>query len=35
MIKLDLHVHNDTSVDWKKTLLTAAERRDFLEEQAR
>lgn len=35
MIKLDLHVHNDTSVDWKKTLLNAAERRDFLEEQAR
>lgn len=35
MIKLDLHVHNDTSVDWKNTLLTAAERRDFLEEQAR
>jgi type III restriction enzyme len=28
-------MHNDTSVDWKKTLLTAAERRDFLEEQAR
>ena len=35
MIKLDLHLHNDTSVDWRKTLLTAAERRDFLEEQAR
>jgi type III restriction enzyme len=35
MIKLDLHLHNDTSVDWKKTLLTAAERRDFLDEQAR
>jgi len=35
MIKLDLHVHNDTSVDWKKTLLTAAGRRDLLEEQAR
>jgi type III restriction enzyme len=35
MIKLDLHVHNDTSVDWKKTLLNAAERRDMLEEQAR
>ena len=35
MIKLDLHLHNDTAVDWKKTLLTAAERRDFLEEQAR
>ena len=35
MIKLDLHVFNDTSVDWKKTLLNAAERRDFLEEQAR
>lgn len=35
MIKLDLHVHNETSTDWKKTLLNAAERRDFLEEQAR
>jgi type III restriction enzyme len=35
MIKLDLHVHNDTSVDWKKTLLNAAERRDFLEAQGR
>ena len=35
MIKLDLHVYNETSTDWKKTLLNAAERRDFLEEQAR
>ncbi len=35
MIKLDLHVFNDTSVDWRKTLLNAAERRDLLEEQAR
>ena len=35
MIKLDLHLHNDTSIDWKKTLLCAAERRDFLEQQAR
>lgn len=35
MIKLDLHVHNDPSVDWKKTLLNAAERRDFLETRAR
>jgi type III restriction enzyme len=35
MIKLDLHMFNDTSVDWKKTLLNAAERRDLLEEQAR
>src|SRR5205085_5861358 len=35
MIKLDLHLHNDTSIDWKKTLLRAAERRDFLEQQAR
>lgn len=34
MIKLDLHAYNDTSVDWKKTLLTAAERRDLLEVQA-
>ena len=35
MIKLDLHLHNDTSIDWKKTLLRAAERRDFLEQEAR
>jgi type III restriction enzyme len=35
MIKLDLHLHNETSVDWRKTLLLAAERRDFLEQQAR
>ena len=35
MIKLDLHVHNETSTDWKKTLLNAAERRDFIEAQAR
>jgi type III restriction enzyme len=35
MIKLDLHVHNDTSVDWKKTLLRAAEQRDRLEQEAR
>ena len=35
MIKLDLHLHNDTSIDWKKTLLRAAERRDFLEQQSR
>ena len=24
MIKLDLHLHNETSTDWKKTLLNAA-----------
>ncbi len=35
MIKLDLHIHNNTSVDWKNTLLMAAEHRDMLEEQAR
>ena len=35
MIKLDLHLHNETSTDWKKTLLNAAKRRDELEEQAR
>jgi len=35
MIKLELHVHNETSTDWRKTLLNAAERRDLLEEQAR
>ena len=35
MIKLDLHVYNETSTDWKKTLLNAAERRDILETEAR
>jgi len=35
MIKLDLHVYNETSVDWKKTLLNAANHRDKLEVQAR
>ena len=35
MIKLDLHLHNETSTDWKKTLLNAAERRDQLEKEAR
>jgi type III restriction enzyme len=35
MIKLDLHVYNETSTDWKKTLLNAAERRDMLETEAR
>ncbi len=35
MIKLDLHVHNDLGVDWRKTLLQAAERRDSLEAHAR
>jgi type III restriction enzyme len=35
MIKLDLHVHNNLSADWKNTLLQAAEQRDMLEAQAR
>jgi len=35
MIKLDLHVHNNLSADWKNTLLKAVEQRDMLEAQAR
>ena len=35
MVKLDLHVFNESSTDWKKTLLRAAEQRDKLEEEAR
>ena len=35
MIKLDLHIHNSASVDWKHTLLASIEHRNGLEEQAR
>ena len=35
MIKLDLHLFNKASPDWKDTLLEARNRRDLLEEKAR
>ena len=35
MIKLDLHIHNSASVDWKDTLLKAVQRRQRLEDEAR
>lgn len=35
MIKLDLHIRNSDSVDWKNTLLSAVEHRDRLEQEAR
>ena len=35
MIKLDLHIRNSDSVDWKNTLLSAIEHRDRLEQEAR
>lgn len=35
MIKLDLHVVNKTSPDWKDTLLASVEWRNFLEEKAK
>ena len=35
MIKLDLHIRNSNSVDWKHTLLAAIEHRKRLEEDAR
>ena len=34
MIKLDLHIHNSASVDWKDTLLKAIHLRDKLEREA-
>ena len=34
MIKLDLHIHNSASVDWKDTLLKAVKLRDKLEREA-
>jgi len=35
MIKLDLHVINKTSPDWKDTLLASVEKRNLLEEKAK
>ncbi|MCD6568289.1 MAG: DEAD/DEAH box helicase family protein [Dehalococcoidia bacterium] len=35
MIKLDLHITNKASIDWKDTLLSSIERRDLLEQKAR
>ena len=35
MIKLDLHIRNSDSVDWKHTLLASIEHRQWLEEEAR
>lgn len=35
MIKLDLHVINKTSPDWKDTLLASIEKRNLLEEKAK
>ncbi len=35
MIKLDLHVINKASVDWKDTLLSSVERRNLLEQAAK
>ena len=35
MIKLDLHIHNSASIDWRDTLLASIEHRDRLEVEAR
>lgn len=35
MIKLDIHLTNKTSLDWKDTMLCAVEQRKFLEKKAR
>lgn len=35
MIKLDLHVNGKLSLDWKDTMLTSVEKRNFLEQQAK
>lgn len=35
MIKLDLHIINKASPDWKDTLLASKEKRDWLEEKAK
>lgn len=35
MIKLDLHIRNSASVDWKHTLLASMQHRDHLEEEAK
>ena len=35
MIKLDLHITNKASLDWKDTMLATVERRNFLETKAK
>ncbi|MCC7303094.1 MAG: DEAD/DEAH box helicase family protein [Bacteroidia bacterium] len=35
MIKLDIHLTNKTSLDWKDTMLCSVEQRKFLEKKAR
>jgi len=35
MIKLDLHITNKASVDWKNAMLAAVEKRSFLEKKAK
>lgn len=35
MIKLDLHITNKASLDWKDAMLAAVEKRNFLEEKAK
>lgn len=35
MIKLDLHITNKTSLDWKDTMLAAVEKRNVLEQKAK
>lgn len=35
MIKLDLHITNKTSLDWKDVMLASVEKRNFLEQAAR
>ena len=35
MIKLDLHITNKASIDWKDTLLSSIEKRNYLETKAR
>ena len=35
MIKLDLHVNSKLSLDWKDTMLTSVEKRNFLEQRAK
>jgi len=35
MIKLDLHITNKTSMDWKDTMLSTVEKRNFLHQKAK
>ncbi len=35
MIKLDLHIANKASIDWKNAMLAALEKRNFLEKKAK